>query len=127
MHQKELENVFKLEPRKRYEYFIKKVADFEEVWGLRQGDGWASTGDENAREYIAFWPKKEFADLCAKEEWQNYYAESIQLEEFIEQWLTGMGEDKVMASIFPNFLDNSVIVEPKQLLEHLNQELELYE
>ena len=31
MSLKEIENVSKLEPFKRYQYFIKKIADFEEL------------------------------------------------------------------------------------------------
>ena len=34
MNKKELEAVMKQPPNIRYEYFIKKVVDFEEVWGL---------------------------------------------------------------------------------------------
>lgn len=44
---KEAENVLKLDNRKKYEYFIKKVADFEEVWSLRDEDGWATLGTEH--------------------------------------------------------------------------------
>jgi len=34
MHSKEIENILKLEPQKRYEYFIRKIADFEELWTI---------------------------------------------------------------------------------------------
>ena len=87
MHPKELETVFNLHQNKRYEYFIKKVADFEEVWGLKQEDGWATTGDDKGTFYLSFWPKKEFAELCITDEWSEYYAEVISLDEFIGDWL----------------------------------------
>jgi hypothetical protein len=127
MHPKELESVFNLEPHKRYEYFIKKVVDFEEVWGLKQDSGWVTTADDNGKVYIPFWPKKDFAELCIKDEWNECYAELISLDKFINSWLPGMNKDKVMASIFPTFIKNSVIIEPKKLLEHLSEELELYD
>jgi hypothetical protein len=38
-----------------------------------------------------------------------------------------MEKDNVMASIFPNFTANSIIVDAKKLLMHLQEELELYE
>jgi hypothetical protein len=51
MHPKKLERVFNLSPHERYVYFIKHVADFQEVWGLKQDDGWATTGDDNGTLY----------------------------------------------------------------------------
>ncbi|MED1470047.1 hypothetical protein [Bacillus salipaludis] len=39
--QKEFESVIKQPPNIRYKYFIKKVVDFEEVWGLFDGS-WAT-------------------------------------------------------------------------------------
>lgn len=52
---KEAENVLKLDNRKKYEYFIKKVADFEEVWSLRDEDGWATLGTED-KVFFPIWP-----------------------------------------------------------------------
>ncbi|MFD2328955.1 DUF2750 domain-containing protein [Cohnella sp. GCM10020058] len=70
---KEFEAIIKLSANIRYEYFIKKVTDSEEVWGLYD-DGWAMSSDDNGRLLIPFWPKKEFAEYCAYEDWSNYKA-----------------------------------------------------
>jgi hypothetical protein len=58
MNQKEFESVIKQPPNIRYEYFIKKVADYEEVWGLYD-DGWATAQDDDGNILIPFFPKKE--------------------------------------------------------------------
>lgn len=121
---KELDAVVKLPTAKRYEYFIKKVADFEEVWGL-YNDGWATTKDDNGNTLIPFWPKREFAQFCASDEWKNYAPEKIDLYEFIEEWLPGIKEDGYKPSIFSNNYD-SAIVEIDILLRDLNLELENY-
>lgn len=39
MNNKEIENVIKLDKTKKYEYFIKKIVDYEEVWSLRDEEG----------------------------------------------------------------------------------------
>uniref|UniRef100_UPI00403EFC46 DUF2750 domain-containing protein n=1 Tax=Paenibacillus sp. Y5S-9 TaxID=3122489 RepID=UPI00403EFC46 len=39
MNQKEFESVINLPANIRYEYFIKKVVDSEEVWGLYENGG----------------------------------------------------------------------------------------
>lgn len=124
MNQMELEAVVKLSATKRYEYFIKKVADFEEVWGLYD-DGWATTQDGEGNVLIPFWPKKEFAQFCASDEWEAYTPESIELDEFLNEWLPKMKEDRNKPSIFSNNED-SAVVEVDVILKDLNTELENY-
>ena len=50
----EMEHVLKLDNEKKYEYFIKEITDFEEVWSLKDEEGWASLGDNDK---IYFSPK----------------------------------------------------------------------
>ena len=124
MNQKELDSIIKQPPNIRYEYFIKKVADYEEVWGLYD-DGWATAQDDDGNMLIPFFPRKEFAEYCAINEWNNFKAEPIDLNEFIENWLVGMRKDRVKPSIFP-INEDSVMVEIDVLLRDLNSELENY-
>lgn len=124
MNQKEFEAVVKLSASKRYEYFIKKVADSEEIWGL-YNEGWAVTKDDDGNLLIPFWPKKEFAEYCATGEQGQYVAESIDLYEFIQQWLQNMDEEGYKPSIFWNNTD-SAVVSIDTLLMDLNRELEKY-
>jgi hypothetical protein len=99
MNKKEFEALITKPPNIRYEYFIKKVADSEEVWGLYNA-GWAAAQDEEGNTVIPFFPKKEFAENCARKEWSTYEAEAIDLEEFKNEWLTGMKSDGIKPSIF---------------------------
>ena len=46
MNEKEVENVISLPAEGRYEYFIKRVADWEVVWSLGNEDGWVLAGDD---------------------------------------------------------------------------------
>lgn len=124
MNNREFEAVIKLPANKRYEYFIKKVVDYEEVWGLFK-DGWATTQDENGTMLIPFWPKKEFAEFCATDDWMDYIPEKIELDEFIEEWIPGMKEDGNKAAIFWNNNESS-LSELDTLLEDLELELENY-
>ena len=124
MNQKELDSIIKQPPNIRYEYFIKKVADYEEVWGLYD-DGWATAQDDDGNMLIPFFPRKEFAEYCAVNEWNNFKAEPIDLNEFIENWLVGMRKDRVKPSIFP-INEDSEMVEIDVILRDLNSELENY-
>ncbi|GHI01347.1 DUF2750 domain-containing protein [Neobacillus kokaensis] len=124
MNIKEVESVINQPPNLRYEYFIKKAADYEEVWGLYD-DGWATAQDDDGNTLIPIFPKKEFAEYCAVHEWNKFKAVPIDLYEFIDKWLVGMKEDRVKPSIFPTNED-SVMVEIDVLLRDLNNELENY-
>jgi hypothetical protein len=124
-HKRGFEAVSKLPGAKRYEYFIKKVADNEILWGL-YNDGWAMVADDNGNEMIPFWPREEFADACCLNDWRYFKAEEIDLYEFIEGWLVDMKEDGLLTAIFYTKDDKGVVVEPDKLLEDLNEELENY-
>lgn len=124
MNPKEFESVIKQPPNIRYEFFIKQVADFEEVWGLYD-EGWATAQDDEGNMLIPFFPKKEFAEYCAVNEWRNFKAEPINLYEFIDKWLVGMRKDGIKPSIFPTNED-SVMVEIDVILNDINNELENY-
>lgn len=124
MNNNEYNALMKSNAKNRYKYFIKKVADFEEVWGL-YNKGWATTIDSNGQILIPFWPKKEFAEACALDDWKSYVATSIELDDFINKWLPGMKEDDILPSIFWNNND-SVVVKVDVIISDLENELENY-
>ena len=125
MNDMEFKSVLNLDGAKRYEYFIKRVVDNEELWGI-YNDGWAMVGDDDGREGIPFWPRKEFAEASCINQWQGYDAEPIDLYEFMDKWLVDMENDKLYPAIFYTNKDKGVIVEPKRLLDDLEIELEKY-
>jgi len=98
MPSKEVQGVLGADKGRQYEYFIKKVADFEEVWSLKDDGGWVTLGLEN-RQYFPVWPTRELAELCAAEEWADCFPESIELEEFLTEWLGGLQEDDIRVTV----------------------------
>lgn len=126
MHQKKIENILKMPGDERLQYFVRKVSDFEEVWGLFD-DGWAMTADTEGRKAIPLWPEKDFSDLCAEGVWENYNSKPIELDRFVSKWLPGMEKDGVLTAIFPTPKNKGVIIQPKDLLTTLEEEIEQYE
>jgi hypothetical protein len=45
---KEFAAVIRLPAPRRYEYFVKKVADRDTMWGLCDGDGWMTSADDSS-------------------------------------------------------------------------------
>lgn len=124
MNNKEFEAIIKLPANIRYEYFIKKVADYEEVWALYD-DGFVTAIDENGNKVIPFFPKKEFAQNYAKLEWAICKPITIELDDFINKWLPGMEKDEIKPAIFP-VDDKMAVVEYELLIRDLETELENY-
>ncbi|APO46016.1 hypothetical protein BS614_19600 [Paenibacillus xylanexedens] len=124
MNQKELESVINRPASIRYEYFIKKVVDTEEVWGLYE-NGWSVTEDEKGNKSLPFWPKKEFAEYCATDDWKIYSSERIDLYEFIDEFLPNLKTEGYKPSIFFNKVDSAVL-NVEILIEDLKAELERY-
>ena len=124
MNQHEFEEVIMQPAPIRYEYFIKKVVDFEEVWGL-YNEGWASAQDDKGNVLLPFYPNEKFAEAFAKKEWEGCRPKKIELEYFLEKWLPGMMSDGLKLSIFPTDID-SALVDVDRLREDIEEELEKY-
>jgi hypothetical protein len=123
--QKQIESVIELSGRKRYEHFIKVVADWEEVWGLYH-HGWALAATADGQEVFPVWPAKEYAVLCAEKEWAGYEPVSFPLADFIDELLPNLKNDGVLLGVFYTPLDKGVTPAVDQVVEDLNQELENY-
>ena len=112
--------------KERLDYFVRKVADFEEVWGLMD-EGWAMAMDASGRDAVPFWPEKEFADACATGSWSGFRPEAISLDDLVSRWLPGMKRDNRAAVVFPTAADKGTFVESDYLLQRLRQEAAQYE
>jgi hypothetical protein len=123
---KEFETVLRLRPEKRYEYFIKKVADWQEIWSLWK-DGWVLMGDANQTEIVPVWPHPMFAEAFAVGEWLGYAPKKIDLEEWMTKWIPGMENDHRMVAVFPAGESQTTTVTPLKLKSDLEEELAKYE
>lgn len=74
----QIEAVNALPGGKRYEHFIKRIVDQEEVWSLYDG-GWAVSSMTSGSRSLPLWPAREYAELCKTQGWSNYQPRSIDL------------------------------------------------
>jgi len=128
MNTKKIERVIALNAPDRIGYLIRKIADFEEVWGLYDS-GWALMSESIPDIQRAFpvWPEKEFAEICAQGPWKSYCAKKISLNDFIEKWIPGMSDDGTMIAMFPTPQAKAVVVQPNEFLDLIKEELKQYE
>jgi hypothetical protein len=123
---KEIESVCRLDDSKRYTYLIKKVADQEMLWGLRDDTGWAVAADPSGREVFPIWPHEHYAALSAIGEWSNRKPSAIKLDDWLSKWLPGLERDNRLIAVFPSAQTRGVVVEPARMAEDIRLELENY-
>lgn len=125
-NQKEIEAVSALPGPKRYEHFIKVVADREEVWGL-YNEGWAlAATNESNQAVMPVWPKREYAEHCSNADWHGFKPKSICLYEFIDEMIPGLNKEGIAICVFYLPTDKGIIPTIDQLLADLDRELEKY-
>ncbi|SEL57398.1 Protein of unknown function [Roseateles sp. YR242] len=120
----EIESVLKQKNEVRFDYFIKRVADWGEVWGLKGPAGWVLLGDEQQNEVAVFWPFKEFAAICATGAWADSTPTSIDLDSFRARWLTGLERDGRRVAVFPNIERSASVLSAAELRARLEEELD---
>ena len=125
MNEKKFEGILQLTAPKKYAHFVKRVADFEEVWGLNL-DGWAMSETDEGVKTIPFWSHSKFAEDCAIEEWEGYKPNKIDMDEFVDDWLKNLEDQKIDIVIMMDQEGNGINVKPQRLKADLEEELENY-
>ncbi|GAA5524238.1 hypothetical protein Maes01_00792 [Microbulbifer aestuariivivens] len=106
--------------------FLPESADQGCVWALEGEEGFALCESEKYpdTEVMPFWSQREFAEQQVEGEWQGYQVVAVDLEEFMDDWLTGMHDDVILVGINWNAELEGVEMEPLDLLEQLERELQ---
>jgi hypothetical protein len=107
----------------RYKYFVSRVADWKQLWSLRNQEGWIQAHDEEGRILFPIWPHHRYADACATGPWQDCHAELIDLDVWLDRWIPGMTRDKRWVAVFPTPQCMGICVSAEQLERDLRAEL----
>jgi len=83
----------------RLQYFLTRVTEAEEVWGLADPQGWIlhEVGD---RTILSIWPYRQCAEACLVEPGLHPFATS--LDHFVERILHTLVEDNIYLDILPS-------------------------
>ncbi|MEZ2586399.1 DUF2750 domain-containing protein [Kluyvera intermedia] len=119
---KEIEIMSTKNGKERYIYFIKRVVDNEAVWVL-EDNGFALSGDDSGHDMLMLWPAREYASVCATEDWGNYKAKELTLDYVIEKPLSDLSMKGVKLGVFmvPSIFDTPVINADNLLLDLENE------
>ncbi len=110
--------------REAYEHFLDEVLGTEIVWGLFNGEIWATCDSEDFddREVLPFWSNEHLAAKLCSEDWADFKPKAIRFDDFIDDWLHGMHDDNVMVGINWNEELIGAEIEPVWLIDDLLEE-----
>lgn len=123
--QKQIDSILALPASQRYKYFIKTISDWQEVWGLYK-EGWALAATECGNTVFPLWPNKEFAEICAKNEWNGFIPKKFTIDELLDELLPNLKNDNVLPGIFYTPANKGVTPLIDELINDISLELEKY-
>lgn len=124
--QNEIESVSQLNAFDKYNYFIKKVADFELMYSLVDTDGNIATLEIDDNILLPFWSSSEYALLNAIKEWDNYEVKEISIEYFENEIIDVIESKNYLLSIFPIKEKVGFIVNLNEFAKDLSNEMDKY-
>ena len=101
------------------EYFLSRIYETEEVWGLKEGGEYWMTYDSNGRETQPLFAYKRYAEEAAVGDWEVMIPVAESLEFFMERTLRRLDQLDVMLEVMPRKNGRGSLVTPRQLLSIL--------
>ncbi len=102
----QFERVNKLNAHQRFDEFVAKVTEHEQVWGLSSAGGWAIVSAEGD-DCFPVWPHPDFAAAWAKGDLADCTPQPIPLSAWMQKWTSGMQEDGTLVLVFPTNEDTN--------------------
>lgn len=127
-NEKEIQNVLALSSSQKYRYFVGKIADWEQVWSIGDGQNLVTTWDDKKRLSLPLWPAKAYVELCLTGEWANFTPMLFSLEHLMTEILPDMHEANIKVALMmqPDG-SKTPLNDAAQLLADLEEECQQYE
>lgn len=119
-------NVSKLLAPERYDYFVKRVADWGQGWTLQDERGWVAGADDEGVIHVPLWCHPLFAEMCLKGEWSKAKVVALDLDDLLDNVLPQLERDHQFVSVMQVAEKGGVSVAPKRLRDDLLSELDKF-
>lgn len=125
MRPEQLKNVFSLGSQERYEHFIIKACDWEEVWLLKDSDDvFLTLNATDNIEYLPVWPHSKFALAFSEGVYSSYTPYKVSINSFIESLLPDVSAENIQVGVLPNMETTVWIISANDLREEIILELQ---
>ncbi len=126
VNDRELEAVLALDAPDRLSYFVKKVSDWQQAWGLWY-EGWAQLVGAESSTCLPLWPARQYAECCACKDWSLYGPRAIAIDDLMKTVLVELQEEGGDVAVFPDRNLRCEVLVPEGLAARLQAELDLYQ
>ncbi|GGI76685.1 DUF2750 domain-containing protein [Shewanella gelidii] len=103
--------------------FVANVKESQTLWGLQDkaGEGWVvcDSSEYEETDVMPIWSNKEQAEGHCTQEWQDYVAVAIPLEEFMEYWVSDLNDDGVLVGLDWEAETDCLEMDPIELAKEL--------
>jgi hypothetical protein len=115
-------------PETRFEYTVKRIADWETLWTIAdESDSLGMLTDDAKNVIFPIWPFKEFAQLYCTGEFANYKPMVIELSDFLDEYLPDYEKKNYKLSLLPLPTKRGEVMDISMFREALNNELDKIE
>ena len=121
---KEIESVSKLEPFERYQYTVKKIADWERLFIAINDDNSFLLLKVESISVISIWPAKEYA-LATFDKIGEKKVKEFSLNDFYKM-IPYIKQHNILINVFSVDQNTGFVVAINEFIEDLNSELEKY-
>lgn len=97
-----------------FEYFLFRILETDEVWGLKQGPHWL-TREIDGRVTLPIWPFKRFADEAAPQLSPGLKAVADSIDYFMDQTLPKMAKQGISIEVMPRKAGAGCLVTPGRM------------
>ena len=124
LNDKQFSSITQLPDDQRFDYFLKKITDWEEIWSLHSPEGWVELSSAEGEVCFPIWPHPTFAKAWAVEDWSDCTPKAIGLDVFLERWITGLNKDESVLAVFPVDEEEGLVFTPDELEQAILSEVE---
>ncbi|ANG63481.1 hypothetical protein A8C75_14045 [Marinobacterium aestuarii] len=105
--------------QERFDHFLQKVADWEEIWSLSDAEGCVMLNTDDGESCLPVWPHPDYALDWATDGWEGCEALKIDLQAWFERWSPGLDEDGILVAVFPRADEEGVLLSAGDLTESI--------
>ena len=96
--QQELQEIGVMAPPQRLQYFLSRVIEAEEIWGLADPQGWVMR-EEGDKLILPIWPYQQCANDCVNA--RDLQPHATSLDHFVERILHTLIEEGIHLEVLP--------------------------
>lgn len=126
INKKAFENIKNLKPFDRYKFFIKRIADYQELWTIINKSKKLALAHVDDNTMVSFWPMKDFIKDNLDGNWKDCKPLKIDLDYLEEKVIPLILENNYLINIFPIDGKSGFVVNIDEFVRDLNEELEKY-